>query len=370
MRIGFITSDLSNRNGWATYSLQLIRALQARGVETTVLTSRNSPDLAFEIHPLLPTVTPPERHTFIKSLRQLPAARRLLRDCDIVHSTVEPFAILAKAVAGDRPFFVTAHGSYVNLPRMRRFPLNKLYERAFQRARIICVSRYTAQVARALLPDARIQVIGNGVHVSSYLETPTVTVDKRAPTVIALGEIKARKGTLELVEAIARVREQLPQTQCLIMGPPQFGSAYTSRVQAAIERHGLQENVHILGFVDEAVKRAWFAAADVLALPAINDGLFFEGFGLTLYEAGASSTAVVGTDNCGVADAIDDGVTGLIVSQERIAEELPKALLALLMNPEKAQAMGAAGRARAQQQTWDIVADQVFDLYQDALGKQ
>ena len=89
---------------------------------------------------------------------------------------------------------------------------------------------------------------------------------------------------------------------------------------------------------------------------------------MTLYEAGASGTAVVGTDNCGVADAIDDGVTGLIVSQERIAEELPKALLALLMNPEKAKAMGTAGRARAQKQTWDKVADQVFDLYQEALG--
>ena len=116
-----------------------------------------------------------------------------------------------------------------------------------------------------------------------------------------------------------------------------------------------------MGFVDEEVKRAWLATADVLALPAINDGLFFEGFGLTLYEAGASGTAVVGTDGCGVADAIEHGLTGLIVAQDNVAEELPKALLELLSNPQKAAKMGAAGRERAFQQSWDKVAAQVID---------
>ena len=173
---------------------------------------------------------------------------------------------------------------------------------------------------------------------------------------------------MQLVEAVARVRDEIPEVQCLILGPPQFGSAYTTAVQAAIAGHNLQENVRIMGFVDEEVKRAWLATADVLALPAINDGLFFEGFGLTLYEAGASGTAVVGTDGCGVSDAIEHGLTGLIVAQDNVAEELPEALLDLLSNPQKAAKMGAAGRERAFQQTWDEVAAQVIDSYQEALG--
>lgn len=366
MRIGFISSDLSNQNGWATYSLALIRALRARGVEATVITSRNSPDVEFAIHRLLPRVSPPERHTFFKSMRQVFAVRRLLRHCDIIHCTVEPLAILAATVTGDRPLVVTAHGSYVNLPRMRGFPVNELYRRAFTRARLICVSHYTADVARALLPDARLQVIPNGADVSGYAHPATVTVEKKAPTVIAIGEIKPRKGTLQLVEAIARARESMPAIQCRILGPPRFGSAYTTAVQAAIAAHRLEDNVKIMGFVDQDVKRAWLAAADVLALPAMNDGLFFEGFGLTLYEAGASGTAVVGTDGCGIADAIADGVTGLIVSQDNVADELPGALLELLSNPRRAARMGAAGRERARQQTWDRVADQVLQLYKDA----
>jgi len=367
MRIGLIAPDLSTQNGWATYSLNLIRQLRARGIVTTIVCARNSPAVDFETHPLLPALTPPERHTVIKSLRLIPRLTRLLRDCDLVHSTVEPYAILAAALAGGRPLFVTAHGSYVNLPRMRPFPAGNLYRWAFERARLICVSRYTAQVARELMPGARFEVISNGVDVARFLEPPALPVEKRGPTVVTAGGIKPRKGTLELVEAIAVLRERLPQIQCLIMGNPQRGSAYSAQVERRIDELGLRDHVQILGFVDDERMRALFAAADVFTLPAMNDGLWFEGFGLVLVEAGAAGTAVVGTDGCGVADAIEHGETGLIVSQANITEELPRALLELLQNPARAAQFGAAGRRRAQAMTWSSVADKVIDLYQQAL---
>ena len=368
MRVGLITSDLSARNGWATYSLNLIQQLQARGLKTTVVCARNSPGVDFEVHPLLPAVTPPERHTFLKCLRLVPRVKGLLRDCDVVHCTAEPYAILAAAVAGAKPLFLTAHGSYVNLPRMRRFPVGELYRRAFTGARLICVSRHTARVARQLLPGARVHVINNGVDVSRFLAPPALRVEKRVPTVVTAGGVKPRKGTLQLVEAMAIVRERLPQAQCLIMGDPQPGSAYSAQVERRISELEMGENTYILGFVEDELMRAWFAAADVFALPAMNDGMFFEGFGLALVEAGAAGAAVIGTDGCGVADAIDDGVTGLLVSQANVAEELPGALMQLLENPRRAAEMGAAGRLRAKSRTWAAVAEQVIDLYEQALN--
>lgn len=369
MRIGLISSDLSTDNGWATYGLNLIRELRKRGLRATVVCSRNSPSVDFEHYPLLPALTPPERHTFAKSMRQFFAIRRLLRDCDIIHCTAEPYAILAAAVAGARPLFLTAHGSYINLPRMRSFPMDRLYLKAFQRARLICVSRYTAQVARELLPHAHIDVINNGVDIDHFLEPTSIKIQKHGPTVVTAGGIKPRKGTLQLIEAVAIAREQLPDVQCLILGSPQYGSDYTDHALRRINAFNLGDNVRIMGFVEEDVKRAWFAAADVLALPAINDGFFFEGFGLVLHEAGAAGTAVIGSDDCGIADAIEDGVTGLIVSQERISEELPRALLQLLRNPQRAAAMGAAGRQRAKARSWDKVAEQVIQLYGQALAE-
>lgn len=367
MRVGLLAAELGAANGWSTYSLNLIRQLRGAGIAATVITARNSPAVDFEIHPLLPTVSPPERLTLLKSMRQTFAVRRLLRNCDVIHATIEPYAVLAAAVAGRRPLFVTAHGSYVNLPRMRPFPVSQFYKAAVGRSRLICVSRHTAAVARQQMPDVRAYVINNGVDAARFLDPPPLRVAKTAPTVIAVGEVKPRKGTLQLVTAMARVRQQIPQAQCLIIGHPQYGSAYTARVQEAIERLHLKDNVHLLGRVDDSLMRAWMAAADVLALPAMNDGWWFEGFGLTVYEAGAAGTAVVGTDGCGVADAIEHGVSGLIVSQDNAAEELPRALTALLSDPERAAQMGAAGRRRAQQQSWEAVTQQVIGLYQQAL---
>ena len=367
MRVLLLASDLSANNGWATYSLNLIRQLQARGTATTIVCARNSPAVDFEVHPLLPAVTPPERHTVIKSLRLVPRLKSLLRDCDIVHCAAEPYAILAAAVAGERPLFVTAHGSYVNLPRMRRFPVGSLYRRAFAKARLICVSRYTAAVARELLPGARCHVINNGVDAARFEAPPRLTLAKRGPTVVTAGGVKPRKGTLQLVEAMAIVRKRLPRAQCLIMGNPQPGSAYATLVQRRIAELGLSDSAHILGFVEDDIMRAWLAEADVFALPAMNDGLFFEGFGLALLEASAAGTAVVGTDGCGVADAIVHDETGLVVPQAKVAEGLPGALLKLLENPERAAKMGQAGRRRARRQTWASVAEQVIDLYQQAL---
>ena len=366
MRIGLLSPDLSADNGWAAYSLNLIRQLRARGIDTTVVCAKNSPEVEFPVHRLLPTVTPPERHTFIKTMALIPRLRRLLGDCAVLHTTIEPYAILVAAVAAGRPLFVTAHGSYVNLPRMRPFPVGNLYRRALERAELICVSRYTAQVARELMPGARAQVINNGVDVAPFLEPP-LPVRKRGPTVVTAGGVKPRKGTLQLVEAIAVVRERLPQAQCLIMGSANRGSAYTASVERRIDELGLRDNVRMMGFVQDELLRAWLAAADVFALPAMNDGLWFEGFGLVLVEAGAAGTAVVGADGCGVADAIAHGETGLIVSQANVAEELPRALLEILEHPERAAAMGAAGRRRAQSQTWASVAEQVINLYRRTL---
>ena len=76
MQIGLLAPDLSTDNGWATYSLNLIRQLRARCIATTIVCARNSPAVEFETHPLLPAVTPPEgRHTFIKIAASDPARK-------------------------------------------------------------------------------------------------------------------------------------------------------------------------------------------------------------------------------------------------------------------------------------------------------
>src|SRR5690606_8792173 len=144
---------------------------------------------------------------------------------------------------------------------------------------------------------------------------------------------KPRKGTLELVRAMAVVRQQMPAAQCVIIGSLDAMPEYAARVRAAVAELNLQDCVHLLGHVPEATVLGWMRAADVFALPSMNVGAKLEGYGLVHMEASATGLPVIGTRDCGADDAIVHGETGLLVSQERVAEELPAAILHLLADP-------------------------------------
>lgn len=365
MKIGLLTAELHHHHGWADYSLSLVKALQKQGVDLTIVAARNNTSSAFPSHNLLPTIAPPDTFTLPQMLWQLPRIKQILSDCDVIHTTVEIYAPLAQGLVAKRPYFMTAHGSYINLPKIRRFPINKLYTNAFNNAHIICVSHYTKKIARQIVPQAKTSVVNNAVDADS-LSTITA-IEHEHPTILTVGGVKARKGTLELVQAVAKVREQIPLVQCVVIGSTNSEIAYVEKVRAEIERLQLEDTVHLLGFVEDAVLRDWYAKADVFALPSINHAWKFEGFGLATMEASAAGLPVIGSRNCGAEDVIDDGVTGLLISQDNIAEGLPEALLDLLTQPEKAQQMGTAGQQKALFHTWDDVAKQVIKLYEAEL---
>lgn len=373
MHIGFITGDLTTGHGWARYSLSLITALRACGVRVTVVASRNSPsDFEYPVYPILPNLTPAESWTLPKLALKIPDARQRLADCDLIHTTVEPFAPLGSWIAGKRPHIISGVGTYTALPILRRWPVGALYRRTFLgAAAMVCISHYTERRLLQAVPGVRSHVVVLGVDTQKVNQelAQVQPLEKRGLTVVALGAVKPRKGTLELVRAMAVVCQQIPDAQCVIVGRTDSDSAYTERIQAEIETLGLQNNVQMTGFITDPLGPArWLKTADVFVLPSLNEGWRFEGFGLVHLEASAAGLPVIGTRDCGSEDAIDDGVTGLLVSQQNIAEELPAAILTLLRDPEKRQQMGAAGREKAMHRTWERVATQMRDIYEQILG--
>ncbi|MBZ0293295.1 MAG: glycosyltransferase family 4 protein [Anaerolineae bacterium] len=367
-RVALLTCDLSPHHGWARYSLSLLGALRRAGVDVTVIASRNSPDVeGVTVHRLLPDLVPAERGLLGRQMLALPSVRALVRDCDVVHATVEPFAPLAARLG--KPCFVTAHGSYVQILPGRRWPAGAIYEQALQRSQLVCVSRYTARVAQAELPGVQTTVIRNGIDVEKFSPPlPALDTPKRGPTVLSVGAVKPRKGTLELVRAMAVVRQQMPSVQCVIIGALDAMPEYSAQVQAAVHALGLEDCVHLLGHVPEAVKLSWYGVADVFALPSMNIGGRFEGYGLVHAEASAAGLPVIGTTDCGAEDAIDPGVTGLLVEQAHVGAQLPDAILTLLRDPALRTQMGAAGHTWARQHTWDDVAQRLLKLYNEILG--
>jgi glycosyltransferase involved in cell wall biosynthesis len=371
MHLGLIVPDLSHDNGWAQYSLSLSRALHRAGIHLTIVSGdETAPVEGVPFEPVLTTLTPHQRFTVPRMLLRTPQVRAILKNCDLIHTTAEPYAPLGNWIAGDRPFVLTGHGSYVQISKLHRWPVSALYRRAFYRAQVVCVSHYTARIAGETLPDVRTVVINNGVDVERFASLPALETGKRGPTILSVGGVKRRKGTLELVRAMAIVRQHIPDAQCMILGSLTAETRYVARVRAEIAQLGLEDWVHLVDFVPEETLLGWYGTADVFVLPSINVGLSFEGFGLVHLEASAAGLPVIGTSGCGVEDAVDDGVTGLLLPQDQLEEQLPQAILDVLTDPPRAARMGAAGREKARHQTWDHVAQEMIALYESLLEGQ
>jgi phosphatidylinositol alpha-1,6-mannosyltransferase len=368
LRVAFLTPALNSTYGWARYALELARALPDHGVDVIALTQPDvemPPDLALAgLRPVLPHLVPPTRGFMLRSLLALPYVRRAVSGCDLLHVIAEPYSVLAAAAAGNRPMIVTAHGTYVPQTVRRRF-VGSLYRRAYARAHLIAVSRYTAARVRDVLPDAEPAVIHNGVHVARF-QGPAHVPDKTGPTILASGGVKTRKGTHLLVEALAQVKKQIPNAQLVVTGR-QDDPDYLAQIQQQIAALGLSESVYLLGQISESDLLGWYQHADVFALPSLSVGGKFEGFGLVFLEASASGLPVVGTTGSGVEEAVIDGETGLLVPQDD-AEALAGAITRLLLDDALRAQLGTAGRSYAQTQDWSNIAAQVRAVYDQTVS--
>ena len=368
MRVAFVTSELYASYGWARYALELAHALAAQGVEVIALTQ---PGAAYDeaggladLRPVLPRLVPRSRLFVVRALLAVPRVRRAITDCDLLHVIAEPYSILGAAVAGRRPLVVTAHGTYVP-QTVRRRAVGALYRWAYRRAHLIAVSEFTAEQVRAALPGSSPTVIRNGVHVARF-QQPAPAPVKHGPTILATGGVKARKGTHLLVEALARVRARVPDAQLVVTGI-QLEPDYLASVQEQVRALGLTDCVHLLGEVPEDELRGWYQHADVFAVPSLTVGEKFEGFGLVFLEASACGLPVIGTTGSGVAEAVLNGETGLLVPQNDVPA-LAEAIVRVLTDDELRARLGAAGRAYAQTQDWSAVAERVIAIYKAASG--
>jgi phosphatidylinositol alpha-1,6-mannosyltransferase len=352
-------------HGWGRYTRDLITALVEQGAAITLVTSYDAPaDPTLPLtayHRSLPSIIRAARLNSVRLLRCAPFIRQLTRvtGADTVHVFAEPYALAAGWV--DRSLFVTAHGTYV--PRsMQRRSIGVLYRAVYKRSRIVCVSRYTEAQVKAAMPSARTSVIPNGVDAGRF-RRPAPIPGKSVPTVLAVGQVKARKGFHILAKAMGSVRTSIPNARAVFIGDT--GDAnYVSQLRQQIAADGLSEAIELLGRVPDETLIGWYQAADVFALPALNVGGKFEGFGLAYLEASAAGLPAIGTFDCGAEEAIRDGETGRLVPQNDPVA-LADAIVQLLRDSDLRKRMGAAGRTFADMQTWPAIARQTLALYEE-----
>jgi glycosyltransferase-like protein len=176
--------------------------------------------------------------------------------------------------------------------------------------------------------------------------------------VLAVGGIEPRKGTLDLVEAMALVRQRRPGTRLVVAGGETLFDYRDYRAAVEARADGLGVPVDLLGPVPDPDLPALVAAAGAFAFPSVQ-----EGFGLAAMEALAAGVPVVARDLPVLREVFGAGV--------RWFQDVPGLagqILATLEGPPSPD-LAAAGRDLAGRHTWDAAAAAHLDLYRRLLGE-
>jgi starch synthase len=245
---------------------------------------------------------------------------------------------------------------------------------------IIAVSKGSREDMLRAYPEIdadRVTVIYNGIDTEEYAPDPRTDVlerygvDPDRPSVVFVGRITRQKGVEHLLEA---ARSFDPSAQLVLCA----GSADTKELGEEVARRvaDLQASRDGVIWLEHMLPKPeviqLLSHATVFACPSI-----YEPLGIVNLEAMACEAAVVATATGGIVEVVVDGETGLLVPIEpgddgtgaprdpaKFAADFAERVNALLADPERARAMGRAGRARAVGEfAWPAIAEQTSALY-------
>jgi glycosyltransferase involved in cell wall biosynthesis len=364
-----IAESLDPLDGWGSYTAGLLRGLIGQGVQLRVLVARSQAKAALLGAEVVPCLSSP-LGGLVKPQAMAWNAWQLLRQAsghDLLHFMVEPYAT-ASLPFGLPPGCITVHGTYAVSPFREHVLTRNVYAAALRRARVVfAVSSYTREALLGKLELSNVEVVNNGHDLLPGQDELTGGPDQIAgdPVILTVGALKMRKGHHVSLRAVARLRERFPGLRYYLVGDDR-DTRYVNSLRKEIEELGLRDSAVITGLVSDAQLRSYYRWADLFLLTPVNSGLSFEGFGIAYLEANAYGKPVVGSLGCGAEEAIEVGVNGLLAPQND-DEAVAAAAGAILGDRELAARLGAAGRARAEAQTWSNVARRYLDLYERAV---
>ena len=254
-------------------------------------------------------------------------------------------------------YAVVLHGAEVTVPAS--LPgVSRMLARVVRGASLlVCGGGYpTAQAARCVGGHARLPpvvTVPPGVDVDRF--QPLGELERKearrrlglpddAPLVVGVSRLVPRKGFDVVLRAVAQLADRLPGLTLAVAGK--------GRDRPRLEREARRAGapVRFLGSVPDDQLPALIGCADAFAMCCRDRwlGLEQEGFGIVFLEAAACAVPVLAGRSGGSAEAVVDGVTGLVCDRPRDAAAVAATLLPLLADPAFARRLGRAGRQRAE----------------------
>jgi glycosyltransferase involved in cell wall biosynthesis len=238
-----------------------------------------------------------------------------------------------------------------NLARVGRFVEQRLAPPLYRRTSLVTLSESSRDeiVSMLKMRPERITVVPPGVE-------PRFTpggVRSETPLVVAVGRLVPVKRFDALLDALAKIRVDHPAMRAVIVGE----GYERSRLEARRHELGADDWIDMPGKLSDAglvdiYRRAWVLVSSSLR----------EGWGMTVTEAGACGTPAVVTRIAGHEDAVDDGVSGVLVDDPG---GIAGAVSELIADPARRARLAAGAVRHAGRFTWEATASGTLGVLVD-----
>lgn len=223
---------------------------------------------------------------------------------------------------------------------------------------VIVLSNVSLEGVRPLAKKVRWRVVSNGV--------PLPALTTRSPSdrmrILFLGNLTRRKGAFDLVDAVAACRAQGVECEVRLAGGEVLPGQRDELLEY-IRDQACDGLVTLLGSVTGPAKDEALASADALALPS-----YAEGLPMAILEGMAHALPVLATRIGAIPDVVTDGKQGFLFDAGDV-ESLTEGMACLATDPTLRVQMGKAARETVEDSySIDVMAEQITDLYRDALG--
>ncbi len=257
---------------------------------------------------------------------------------------------------------VTTHGNELLYPEKHLF-LNLFFKKSFEIVdRIIAVSNFTKSlVLKQGVDEKKITIIPNGTDPIKF--NPDTKYNdiikkhdlKNKKIIFSVSRLVKRKNFDKIIMLMPEILKEIPNAMYVIGGK---GPEMQEWIKLSQEI-SVNENVLFTGFISDDELPKYYAMCNVFVLASKQIEDEVEGYGIAFLEANACGKPVVGGKSGGIADAIIDGKTGLLVDPYN-NKEIKEAIIKILKDEKYANNLGKNGRRRIEEDlSWEKVVKRI-----------
>jgi phosphatidyl-myo-inositol dimannoside synthase len=350
-----VTNDFPPKTGGIqVYLYELWRRLEAgRAVVLTASSHRDA--AAFDVDAEIVVERVPTRTLFLPTYRAWRAIQDAIKRHEpdlVLLDPAWPLGLLGPLLSA--PYGVIVHGAEATIPGRIPFVASSL-RYVFKHAAVaICAGSYPEGIVRKNAAERTPPIIQVPPGVDTMKFTP-LDAPRRHEVRSSLGmsdsdfvvtsysRLVPRKGMDTLIRASARLHAELPQLHVVIGG--------TGRDETRLKKLAKRLNAPVTfrGRVPDSELSDWIASSDLMVMDCRSRwfGLEQEGFGIVFVEAAATGVAQIAGRSGGSDEAVENGVTGLVLGDPRSDQLLARAIRALALDDERRLAYGRASRVAA-----------------------